>query len=175
MSMLYIETVEQCIKELVKKFEQNPHFFISESDVKCYIYHLLASKEIFQENFLTKDKKRTGLVHTEYPSLLRPFVDLVILDHRNIAKYALKRQRVICAVEIKLWSTAHFDSEQKEVRERLRVDKQAYKFFVYLLKKPSWWQEFREELLENKEENENLFIESSNKQALVTRIRPEIP
>lgn len=173
MSMLSIETVEQCIKELVQKFKENPNFFTSESDVKCYLYHLLISKEIFRGNFLTKDKKSTGLVHTEYPSFKKPFVDLVILDHRNVAQYRLKRQRVMCAVEIKFCSIAHFNVEEREVRERLRADKQAYKFFIYLFKKPSGWQDFMDELLKNKEENEEL-LESTAQQVLVTRMRPEI-
>lgn len=83
------------------------------------------SKEPFQQNFLTKDKKPTGLIHTEYPSALRFNVDLVVLDPKNITDYKLKRQRVMCAIEIKFWrSTAHFNPErEKKLRDRLSEDK----------------------------------------------------
>ncbi|MEM2098921.1 MAG: hypothetical protein QXU99_04140 [Candidatus Bathyarchaeia archaeon] len=67
MSVPYMETVEQCIKELIEKFKRDPHFFTSEMDFHCYLYHLLVSKENLQGNFSSKDKKNTGLVHAEYP------------------------------------------------------------------------------------------------------------
>jgi len=172
--MSYIEAVEQCIKELIQRFEQNPNLFTSESDVKCYLYHLLISKDTLQESFVTKDKKRTNLIHTEYPTLLRPLVDLVVLDPKNITKYALQRQRVMCTIEIKFWSTPHFDEEQKKLRKSLVDENQAYKFFIYLLKKPSGWQDFREELAKNKEKNEHFFLESATNQAIVTKINPEL-
>lgn len=175
--MSHIKIVEQCIKELIQKFEQNPYSFTSESDVKCWLYHLLVSREPFRGNFLTKNKKNTSLIHTEFPSVLRFNVDLVVLDPKNIADYTLKRQRVMCAIEIKFWrSTAHFNvKKEKELRDRLSGDKQAHKFIVYLYQRNvlSYWQEFKKGLLRHKEENEEMFLDSTVATALVTRIRPE--
>ena len=178
MSMSHIEIVEQCIKELIQKFEQNPNFFTSESDVKCWLYHLLVSKGPLQGSFLTRDKKYTSLIHTEYPSVLRFNVDLVILDPKNIGDYTLKRQPVMCAIEIKFWrSTAHFNvKKEKKLRERLSEDKQAHKFIIYVYQRNdlSYWQEFKKDLLKHSEENEEMFLDSTVTTALVRCIRPEI-
>jgi hypothetical protein len=176
--MSYIEIVEQCIKELIEKFEQDPHFFTSEWDFHCYLYHLLVSKETLQDNFISKDKKNTGLVHAEYSSILGYPVDLVIFDPKTIANYKLKEQRVMCQIEIKVWrSIARFNVEnERQLRGRLGEDKQAHKFIIYfyLAKKPEYWQEFLADLRKLKEENENVFLESTTAQALVTKIKPEL-
>ena len=177
MSISHIGIVEQCVRELIQKFEKNSNFFTSESDVKCWLYHLLVSKEPFQRSFLTKDRKYTGLVHSEYPSVLRFNVDLVIFDPENIGDYRLKRQRVLCQIEIKFWrSTAYFHVEdEKKLRDRLGEDKQAHKFIIYLYPRNdlSYWQGFKKDLLRHKEENEEMFLDSTVTTALVTRIRPE--
>lgn len=168
----YIEIVEQCIEKLVERFEQNPHFFYSESDVKCYLYHLLALEDALQGNYLTRDKKQTCLVHTEYPSVYRYLVDLVVLNPENIANYTFKRQRAICAIEIKLWSNAVFNLEkEKQLRDRLSGDVQAYRYIIYLAKKESGWQEFKDYLSKYKKEDEEIFLESTTTTALVTRKR----
>lgn len=173
-----MEIVEQCIKELIQKFEQNPYSFTSEWDVKCWLYHLLVSREPLRGNFLSKDKKNTSLIHTEYPSALGFNIDLVVLNPKNIADYTLKRQRVMCTIEIKFWrSTAHFNlKEEKELRDRLNGDKQAHKFIVYLYQRNdmSYWQEFKKSLLKHKEETEEMFLDSTLATALVTCAKPEI-
>jgi len=176
--MSCIEVVEQSIRELLQKFEESPDFFTSESDVKCWLYHMLVSKEPLQGSFLTRDTKDTSLVHSEYPSVLRFNVDLVIFDPKNIGVYTLKRQRVMCQIEIKFWrSIARFNFErEKNLRDRLSEDKQAHKYIIYLYPRNNlpYWQEFKKGLLEHSEKNEETFLDSTVKTALVRRIRSEI-
>ncbi|MDH5438971.1 MAG: hypothetical protein OEZ48_07290 [Candidatus Bathyarchaeota archaeon] len=176
--MSSIETVQQSIEELIEKFEGDPNFFTSEMDFHCYLYHLLVSKENLQRNFISKDEKNTGLVHAEYPSVLGFHVDLVVFEPKTIANYKLKEQRVMCQIEIKVWrSIARFNVEnERQLRGRLGEDKQAHKFiiYLYLAKKPEYWQEFLADLRKLKGENEKIFLESTTAQALVTKIEPGI-
>jgi len=175
----YLEIVEQCIKELVEKFERKPFFFISESDVKCYLYYLLASKQALQRTLLTKDKKLTSIIHTEYLSALGLPVDLVIFDPNHVKNFTLKKQKVMCQIEIK-WrrSTIRFNKkEQKELRARLIEDRQAHKYFIYLYQanKQHYWQEFIKDFTKYKEASEEVFLKSVIITALASRIRPGPP
>lgn len=169
MPISYFDAVEQCLGELIQQFEQNQYYFYSEWDAKYFFYYLLASKEIFKEGYTTKDNKKTGLIHTEYPSISRLPVDIVVFDPKTLTNHPLKKQRVLCQIEMKLWKIRHYKPErEKNYRDRLRADTQARKYFVYLIRKPAYKDEFREDLLKHKEANESILIE--NKVAIVTKI-----
>jgi len=68
------EAVECNIKKLLKIFEENPAYFLSERDVKCYLYSLLINDERIKKlsplirsgDGLNRDS-RTLLVHAERP------------------------------------------------------------------------------------------------------------
>jgi hypothetical protein len=68
------EAVECNIKKLLKIFEENPAYFLSERDVQCYLYSLLINDERIKKlsplirsgDGLNRDS-RTLLVHAERP------------------------------------------------------------------------------------------------------------
>ncbi|MEA2090415.1 MAG: hypothetical protein U9O89_06650 [Thermoproteota archaeon] len=61
--------VGNCIKKLLTKFMENPFFFYTESDMHCYLYHLLLQEEELLTEYPTKDEIPTILLHREYPTL----------------------------------------------------------------------------------------------------------
>lgn len=166
----YLDTVEQCLGDLIQEFKQNPDFFYGEWDAKYYLYHLLTSREIFKARFQVKENISVGLVHAEYPAVSRFLVDLVVFDPRTLQDYPLGRQRVMCQIEMKsARKVARYDSQKEEdYRARLEADTKARKYFVYLIKNPAYKQEFREALLRNKEAAESILLE--NEMAIVTKI-----
>lgn len=65
-----IEAVDRHITELFLKFYENPTIFMSEGDVQCYLYSLLANDRLFGDSWLeyptaTKEDSRTFLVHSD--------------------------------------------------------------------------------------------------------------
>lgn len=45
MSGTDVELIEDSIKQLISKFQENPYHFSSERDLQSYLYHLIISKE----------------------------------------------------------------------------------------------------------------------------------
>ncbi len=168
------EAISRCIKGLVEKFEESPHFFYKESDSKCYLYHLLISEGQFKEWYNTKDEKKTCLVHTEYPSYGNLPIDLVILDPQGFDTRAFKKQRIACAIELKFWDSAGYDPDgERNLREKI-VGSGTISFIVYLARgNIDGWNFFKSKLGEFKAKNEEILLESTKRMALVTRIRPE--
>ena len=116
MSTFRAESLESCIQKLVNKFRDTPEFFYSESDMQCYLYHLLAGHPDLQEEYFTKDGVKTGILHNEYRTygtyvtedrLLkksekgrRGHFDLAILDPVSVSQEKLWKSNVLFGIEM---------------------------------------------------------------------------
>lgn len=125
-----IKTVESCIEELVKEFKNNPYWFYTEQAIHCCLYHLLVKKEEFRKPYPTADKKKTILLHKEYPTIklykrkpdkelrdkekgergARGHFDIVILDPEDIKKISVKK------------SAANFRKEKSPVAPAVAIE-----------------------------------------------------
>jgi len=68
-----LRLVEACVNDLTETFLSTPYLFYTENDLHCYFYRLL-SKQLEDSGFglyETLDKKRSGLLHKEYPTKKR--------------------------------------------------------------------------------------------------------
>lgn len=63
-------TVERAIAELVRRFERTPDAFVREADLHATLFHLLQREQALREPYLTRDGRRTTLVHRDYRVLL---------------------------------------------------------------------------------------------------------
>jgi hypothetical protein len=64
--------VEEAIKKLRTKFLESPYTFYTESDIHCYLYHLLYQKKVFKEPAKVLVRRKPILtirLHKEYPTL----------------------------------------------------------------------------------------------------------
>ena len=70
------------IKELLDFFEDDPTYFESESDVRCYLYHLLLSKKIPYYLILSERKTNKKYIKDSGRHSSQKF-DLVVLNPNN--------------------------------------------------------------------------------------------
>lgn len=64
-----IQVTEMAIDCLVRTFRNNPYFFYTESDLHCYLHDEICSRLTVQDwSCVTKDDKRSVLLHKEYPT-----------------------------------------------------------------------------------------------------------
>lgn len=165
------EVIHQSIHNLIKKFEESPHFFYKESDAKCYLYHLLISKEYFTKHHKTKDGKYTCIVHTEYLSNGGLPLDLVILEPHGFGQRRFRRQRIACSIELKFWDSANYEAkDERRIRETI-IEKGTTSFIIYLARGGNW-EDFKNKLKQFKPKHEEIYIESKRAMALVTRTNP---
>lgn len=110
--------IEDCIENLLAKFRTNPFFFYTESDMHCYLYHLLLQDKRLQREYSTRNGMPTILLHREYPTvgkyvkeggLLKPsqrgrrgHFDLAILNPNFVDKLGFRTQRALIAIEMAL-------------------------------------------------------------------------
>jgi len=67
-----ISRVESAVKTLRNKFGQSPYFFYKESDMHCYMYHLLFQGiTLKKRSYVLTNRNRVATVqlHKEYPTL----------------------------------------------------------------------------------------------------------
>ena len=160
----------RCIRGLVERFEESPYFFYKESDAKCYLYQLLIGEEQFRKYYKTADGKDTCLVHTEYPSSGNLPIDLVVLDPYGFDTRTFKKQKISCAIELKLWDSAGYNPEQERKIRGIIVEKGTTSFIIYLARGGGGgWEYFKSKFDEFKIRNEEIFFESNKAMALVTR------
>jgi len=165
------EAIHRCLHGLVKKWEESRYFFYKESDAKSYLYHLLISEERFQRNYATKDSKNTCLVHTEYPSSRRFPIDVAILDPHELNQRSFRRQKIACAIELKVWDSAGYDAKKERTIRDTIFDETTTSFVIYLARGGNW-EYFRSKFPEFKMAQEEIYLESEKAMALVTRIKP---
>lgn len=123
----YSVIAEATIRKLVREFENNPHNFFSEGDVKCRLFMLLFQNRKIRRLKKTRDGKLISPLHSEVSYfndggqlLLR--VDLSAVDPEDTYVYSIPKKdgiklakgyefgRSHCAIEIKL---NKIDSKQK--------------------------------------------------------------
>ena len=72
MVLQLVRIVESSIKSLVDTFMETPYLFYTENDLHCYLYHEIYSKLPPKKwQCETKDKKKSILLHKEYPTKQR--------------------------------------------------------------------------------------------------------
>jgi len=110
----YISKIEDCIKNLIDKFIEYPHYFRRESDLRSYLYHLMLSQEELHKEHITQTGIPIGVVHTEYPATIGRF-DLVVLDPTLVSQLPKKKQKILSAIEIGLNKPySHFEKDYSE-------------------------------------------------------------
>jgi hypothetical protein len=163
------EVINNSIRLLVKRFEETPYFFVKESDVQCYLYHLLINDERFSALYQTRDAKKTCLVHTEYSSDGGLPLDLVIFNPQMVSKKRFKKQDLICSIELKLWHSAGYNPEQQIKIRETYYEKGIATFIIYLARGGNW-SDFKEKIKEVRVPEETIFLESDIEKILVTKI-----
>jgi hypothetical protein len=64
-----VHVTEMAIDCLIRTFRNNPYFFYTENDLHCYLHDEIVSRlPIVDWQCLTKDYKRSVLLHKEYPT-----------------------------------------------------------------------------------------------------------
>jgi len=101
--------------DLPEAIRNKPYLFLTEADLKCFLYKLFDSEGFFTDKNLLSDKGgyKTSLLHAEFPNGLKKrnnhgFYDLVILDPKHIKeetwhgeKIRLNQKEVYIGIEIK--------------------------------------------------------------------------
>lgn len=149
MSILNAADIEVCIQKLVSKFRDAPDFFYSESDMQCYLYHILYENPVLQRTYPTRDGFEMGLLHNEYRTygkymteqkLLkksekgrRGHFDLVILDPDSVLREKLFRSKILFAVEMAFdnLSWVHFENDFTKLTDPR--NKVAYGYILWFL------------------------------------------
>ena len=104
---LFINDVKLAIEQIRKEFQENPFIFLNESDIQCYLYHILAKKYCkakkagitgeytIKQNKWKMNKKvypqiKTFSLHSEIPHGERAFNKRVDLIYSPLNKYKFK-------------------------------------------------------------------------------------
>ena len=66
----YLAAVEKALADLVVGFGEMPDLYLHEGDLYGDLYHRLVSREALRQSLVTRDGRRTTLVHLVYPALL---------------------------------------------------------------------------------------------------------
>lgn len=111
---------ENAIRGLITRFRAHPYAFYTESDLHCYLYHLLYRGGLINGLYRTAEGQDTILLHKEYPTAtrysrepdktLKPSpqgrrrgaFDICIWDPHYIGTLAHRKQKVLCAAELAL-------------------------------------------------------------------------
>ena len=71
MKNLYKSLIEDTIKTIINQFHRKPHNFFNEHEFHQYCYHVFYGKKEFSRQYATFDRKKTNILHPEYPTLKR--------------------------------------------------------------------------------------------------------
>ncbi len=68
-----VKLADTCVYDLIRTFFATPFLFYTENDLHCFLYKLLSTRldETGYGLYETHDKKRSTLLHTEYPTKKR--------------------------------------------------------------------------------------------------------
>ena len=66
-----IELVHSTIKTIINQFKRKPGNFFNEYDFHQYCFHAFYLQKEFTRQYMTKDGKKTNVLHPEYPTLER--------------------------------------------------------------------------------------------------------
>lgn len=82
--------IDEATKELCYEFKKNPDIFLTESDVKAFLYHLLITKSPLCNLTPTLSGTKTHSVHTEIrfygnSGRLKYLSDIVVLDPSDLS------------------------------------------------------------------------------------------
>ena len=66
----YLTEVERALADLVAGFCRLPDLYLHEGDLFADLYRRLVGRPALSESHVTRDGRRTGLVHLAYPALL---------------------------------------------------------------------------------------------------------
>ncbi len=66
-----IELIHSTIKTIINQFRRKPDNFFNEHDFHQYCYHVFYRKKEFSKQYMTKDGRKTNVLHPEYPTLER--------------------------------------------------------------------------------------------------------
>ena len=66
-----IELIHSTIKTIINQFKRKPDNFFNEYDFHQYCFHAFYLQKEFTKQYLTKDGKKTNVLHPEYPTLER--------------------------------------------------------------------------------------------------------
>ena len=64
-------TVERAIADLIRRFERMPDALLREVDLLATLFHILQREPSLRQPYLTRDGRRTTLLHRDYPVLLQ--------------------------------------------------------------------------------------------------------
>lgn len=114
-----VRLFEKGIVNLIQRFLDHPYTFYTESDMHCYLYHLLCSEGLGSDLYKTAEGYETILLHKEFPTTTRYFrhddrtleesekgrrgaFDLCLWNPETIGQYEHRKQKVLCAAELAL-------------------------------------------------------------------------
>ncbi len=68
-----VKLADTCVYDLIRTFFATPHLFYTENDLHCFLYKLLSTRlaETGYGLYETRDRKRSTLLHKEYPTKKR--------------------------------------------------------------------------------------------------------
>ena len=154
MSTFTTEDLESRIQKLISKFMNEPKFFYSESDMQCYLYHLLYENPVLQKDYFTKGGVKTSILHNEYQTygtyvkenkLLkksergrRGHFDLVILDPDSVSQERLWKSKILFAIEMAFnnMDLTHFDNDLTKLTDSRNKVTNGYMLWFLSVKWP---------------------------------------
>lgn len=71
MSENYKKLIHESIKTIRNQFYRKPDNFFNEHEFHQYCYHVFYRKKEFSKQYVTRDGKKTNILHPEYPTLKR--------------------------------------------------------------------------------------------------------
>ncbi len=96
---------------------------------------------------------------------------MAILNPYKFNKRSFRREKIACAIELKVWDSAGYNAkEEKKIRDTI-FDEEATSFIIYLARGGDW-EYFRSKFPEFKMAQEEIYLESGKAMALVTVIKP---
>ncbi len=132
-----LQVVEQKIKYLIAEFKAYPEKFLTEDDIRCYLYHLLL--EEFNDIQTCKDNSKSIPIHAEVrwygnSGRLKFRSDIVVIDISSLRTsdktfklpskgYAFNKPKVIIEVKLRRKngkSNNRFKTEIERDRNKLR-------------------------------------------------------
>ena len=88
MANYYQSSIHDTIITLINQFHRKPHNFFNEHEFHQYCYHAFYRKKEFSKQYITKDGKKTNILHPEYPTLKRFKRKPISLDPNGVrARY----------------------------------------------------------------------------------------
>lgn len=143
-----VRLTEGCIHKLIDKFRETPFLFYTESDMQCYLYHLLVQEQEINRVYKTIDKRQTILIHNEYRTFgkyvkkdgylipsqkgRRGNFDLVIFDPTQVNLRTFNRQKVLIAIELALnEGSQHLKNDYTKLTDARNAVEHGYIVFFF--------------------------------------------